>query len=127
MGYIVDCGGFSVGQELSQPHFESASAVMLVYDISNPESFYNLANWYDKVKESRVDSAFTGVVAAKTDLSDRPGAVTQEQGQQFASEKGLEYFEACAQKGMVQDPFHVLAYCYHQKYNERKADLANIL
>lgn len=125
--YIVDCGGFAVGQELSQPHFEDASAVMLVYDISSPTSFQNLEAWYDKVKESRVDSAFTGVVvAAKTDLADRPGAVTQEQGQQFASAKGLEYFEACGQKGMVQDPFHFLAYCYHQKYNERKADLANV-
>merc|ERR1712151_1391832 len=90
--YIVDCGGFPVGRELSQPHFEDASAVMLVYDISNPTSFQNLDAWYDKVKESRADSAITGVVlAAKTDLADRPGAVTQEQGQQFAATKGLEY------------------------------------
>eukprot|EP00927_Polykrikos_kofoidii_P058607 TRINITY_DN53233_c0_g1_i1.p1 TRINITY_DN53233_c0_g1~~TRINITY_DN53233_c0_g1_i1.p1 ORF type:complete len:207 (+),score=52.64 TRINITY_DN53233_c0_g1_i1:145-765(+) len=122
--YIIDCGGFPVSQELLRPHWETASVVMLVYDVSNAESFQNLATWYDKVKESRVESAFTGVViAAKTDLSERPGAVSAEQGQQFSSEKGLEFFETCAAKGHVDAPFNFLAEAFYQKYQDRKADL----
>mmetsp|Transcript_22041 Transcript_22041/g.61726 ORF Transcript_22041/g.61726 Transcript_22041/m.61726 type:complete len:214 (+) Transcript_22041:83-724(+) len=125
--YIVDCGGFPVCQDILRPHWENASAVMFVYDVANPESFQNLASWYDQVRESRVESAFTGVVvAAKTDLLDRPGSVTAEHGQQFASEKGLEFFEACATKGTVDAPFHFLAEVFHQKYGDRKTELEHL-
>merc|ERR1719401_303327 len=85
--YIVDCGGFSICQDLHKPHWETANATMFVYDSSNPESFQNLDMWYDNLKQTRADSAITGVViAAKTDLADRQsaGSVTAEQGQQFA-------------------------------------------
>eukprot|EP00928_Gymnodinium_smaydae_P061145 TRINITY_DN452_c0_g1_i1.p1 TRINITY_DN452_c0_g1~~TRINITY_DN452_c0_g1_i1.p1 ORF type:complete len:201 (+),score=52.36 TRINITY_DN452_c0_g1_i1:89-691(+) len=123
--YIIDCGGFPVCQDLLKHHWESASAVMLVYDCSNADSFENLTYWYESVKSLRGgDAALTGVVvAAKTDLADRPGAVTYERGQQFSTEKGLEFFEACASRGRVEEPFHFLAEVFHQKYCERKADL----
>lgn len=125
--YIVDCGGFPVCQDLLRPHWESASYVMLVYDVSNPDSFSNLSSWYEQVKESRVDSALLGaVIAAKMDLADRPGAVTAEQGKHFSLEKGLQFFESCATKGDVDVPFHFLATAYFHKYCERKADLENM-
>lgn len=125
--YIVDCGGFSVCQDLLKPHWENANAVMLVYDVSNPDSFGNLASWYEQIKATRAESAITGVViASKTDLCDRPGAVTAEQGQNFSHEKGLEFFEACATKGIVDAPFHFLAEVFFQKYGDRKAELENL-
>lgn len=125
--YMVDCGGFSVSQDLLKPHWESANAVMLVYDMSSPESFENLRTWYEELKQCRADSAITGVViATKTDLYERPGAVAPEQGQQFAQERGLEFFEACATKGNVDAPFHFLAEVFHTKYKERKEQLENL-
>jgi len=125
--YIVDCGGVSVCQDLVKPHWENANAVMMVYDVSAPESFASLGTWYDQLKESRGDSAITGVViASKTDLAERPGSITTEQGQQFSSEKGLEFFEACALKGVVDAPFHFLAEVFHQKYGDRKVELENL-
>mmetsp|Transcript_14677 Transcript_14677/g.32226 ORF Transcript_14677/g.32226 Transcript_14677/m.32226 type:complete len:190 (+) Transcript_14677:118-687(+) len=125
--YIVDCGGFQCVKELLKPHWENASAVMLVYDVSNPESFQNLGSWYEQFKASFQRSAVTGVViASKGDLSDRPGAVTAEQGKDFSAEKGLEFFEACAMKGSVEDPFLFLAEVFHQKYRDRKAELQHV-
>merc|ERR1719247_1498298 len=95
--YIVDCGGFSVCQDLLKPHWENANAVMLVYDVSNPDSFGNLASWYEQIKATRAESAITGVViASKTDLSVQQGSVSEKQGKFFSQEKGLEFFEACA-------------------------------
>jgi len=125
--YIVDCGGFSICQDLHKPHWESANATMFVYDASNPESFQNLSQWYDKLKATRADSAITGVViAAKTDLADRAGSVTAEQGQQFAQMSGLQFFETCALKGQVDEPFQFLAMVFYDKYNNRKAELENL-
>merc|ERR1719450_1347265 len=126
--YIVDCGGFSVCQDLLKPHWENANAVMLVYDVSNPESFGNLASWYEQIKQSRMESAITGVViASKTDLADRPGSIPEEQGKQFSQQHGLEFFEACAVKGIVDAPFHFLAEVFCNKYCDRKAELENLL
>uniref|UniRef100_A0A7S2AX03 Uncharacterized protein n=1 Tax=Alexandrium andersonii TaxID=327968 RepID=A0A7S2AX03_9DINO len=125
--YIVDCGGSAICQDLLKPHWENANAVMFVYDVSNPESFKNLGKWYDQLKQSRMETAITGVViASKTDLADRAVAVTTQQGQQFSSERGLEFFEACATKGVVDAPFHFLAEVFHQKYGDRKADIENL-
>lgn len=125
--HIVDCGGFSVCQDLLKPHWENANAVMLVYDVSNPESFGNLASWHEQIKQTRVESAITGVViASKTDLSDRPGSITEEQGKNFSQEKGLEFFEACATKGIVDAPFHFLAEVFYQKYTDRNTELENL-
>merc|ERR1719502_1617095 len=100
--YIVDCGGFSICQDLLKPHWENANAIMLVYDVSSPDSFKNLASWYEKIQQSRMESAITGVVIAnKTDLMERPGAVQIELGQEFSKAHGLELFEVCAMKGNV--------------------------
>merc|ERR1719284_753321 len=62
--YIVDCGGFSVSQDLLKPHWENCNAVMLVYDVSDPKSFGNLTSWYEQLKQTRADAAITGVVIA---------------------------------------------------------------
>merc|ERR1719399_243787 len=118
--YIVDCGGFSICQELLKPHWENANAIMLVYDVSSPETFQNLADWYEKIQQSRMESAITGVVIAnKIDLMDRPGTVPRELGQEFSKTHGLEFFEACAAEGVVDAPFNFLAEFFHTKYEER--------
>ncbi|OLP80632.1 Intraflagellar transport protein 27-like [Symbiodinium microadriaticum] len=125
--YIVDCGGFAVCQDVLRPHWENANAVMLVYDVSNPESFGHLEDWYAQLKHARADTAISGVViATKMDLLDRPGCVSSEQGHQFSGERGLEFFETCSGKGIVDAPFHFLAERFHHKYGERKAELENI-
>lgn len=125
--YVVDCGGFPICQDAMKPHWESANAVMLVYDVSNSESFQNLSMWYDLVKTARGESAMTGVViASKTDLAEQPNAILPDQGQRFSTEKGLEFFEVCAHRGVVDAPFHFLAEVFHQKYCDRKMELENL-
>merc|ERR550537_1221039 len=125
--YIVDCGGFSICQDLLKPHWENANAIMLVYDASNADTFKSLASWYEKIQESRKDTAITGVVIAnKTDLMERPGSVPPEMGQEFSKGHGLEFFEACATKGDVDAPFHFLAEVFYQKYDDRCKELAEL-
>ncbi|CAJ1383188.1 unnamed protein product [Effrenium voratum] len=125
--YIIDCGGFSVCQDVLRPQWETANAMMLVYDVANPESLSHLEEWYAQLKHARGESAISGVViATKTDLMDRPGCISVEQGHQFSSERGLEFFETCSAKGIVDAPFHFLAERFYQKYGERKVELENL-
>lgn len=125
--YLVDCGGFSIGQDLLKPHLENANAVMLVYDVSNPESFDAMGTWYADLKQARGASPIMGViVAGKMDLADRPGAVTEEVGKKFAQDNDLQYFDVCAMKGNVDEPFHFLAEAFHGKYIRQKEELENL-
>lgn len=125
--YIVDCGGFSLCEDISKPHWESANAAMFVYDVSNSESFESLSSWYQELKQTRGEGAITGVViAGKMDLADRPGAVTEDAGKKFCQEKGLQFFDVCAIKGNVDTPFLFLAQVFHNKYLERKTELENL-
>lgn len=130
--YLADCGGFSgVSQDLPKVHWESANAVMLIYDVSNPDSFHNLSSWYDAVHEARSsEAAITGVVVAnKLDLSDRGETVPAGMGQEFAHRLGFEFFEVCAMQAQdarwqVDSPFNFLAELFSQKYEERVAELS---
>eukprot|EP00812_Abedinium_dasypus_P003029 NODE_1371_length_1163_cov_329.129964.p1 GENE.NODE_1371_length_1163_cov_329.129964~~NODE_1371_length_1163_cov_329.129964.p1 ORF type:complete len:214 (-),score=61.29 NODE_1371_length_1163_cov_329.129964:491-1132(-) len=125
--YVVDCGGFPICQDMMKPHWESANAVMLVYDVSNTESFLSLGGWYEQIKKVRADTAITGVViASKMDLAERPGTVTEEQGKRLSTERGLEFFEVCAHRGSVDAPFHFLAEVFYQKYSDRKGELEKL-
>uniref|UniRef100_A0A7S0ZUE0 Intraflagellar transport protein 27 n=1 Tax=Noctiluca scintillans TaxID=2966 RepID=A0A7S0ZUE0_NOCSC len=125
--YMVDCGGFSVSQDLLRPHWENANAFMLVYDVTNPDSLDNLASWYEQIQMSRPESAITGVVvASKMDLVDFPGCVSADEGKKFAAEKGLEFFDVCASRGNVEQPFALLALHYYNKYRERLAELETL-
>merc|ERR1719161_413972 len=125
--YIVDCGGFSICQDLLKPHWENANAIMLVYDVSSPDTFKNLATWYEKIQQSLMESAITGVVIAnKTDLMERSNSVPPEMGQEFSKGHGLEFFEACATKGVVDAPFHFLAEVFYPKYDDRCKELAEL-
>lgn len=124
--FVADCGGFSgLSQDLLKPHWETANAVMLIYDVSDPDTFNNLTTWYDSVMGSRQDTAMTGlVIANKLDLSDRPNAVPSDMGMELAKRLGFEFFEVCAMQGNVDEPFNFLAQVYNQKYQEFEDSLA---
>jgi len=124
--YIVDCAGFSgLSQDLLKPHWESANAAMLVYDVSDPNTFHNLTNWFDEVVRSgRQEQGLTGlVVANKTDLADRPNSVPAEMGMELSKRLGFEFFEVCASQGNVDEPFNFLGQVFNSKYEERLSEL----
>merc|ERR1719261_2223672 len=100
---------------------------MLVYDVSDPDTFNNLTNWYEAVLAGRHEGGLTGlVVANKTDLADRPNAVPPEMGMELSKRLGFEFFEVCAMQGTVNEPFNFLGQVFHTKYEERLAELGSM-
>lgn len=65
---IWDIGGQSVGSKMIQNYIFGAQAVLLVYDITNFESFQNLADWLSIVKKTFANSEepFIALVANKS-------------------------------------------------------------
>lgn len=131
--YLFDTAGQSIfsEQDLANKHWETANQVVVVYDVSKPESFQSCSKWLAKIRQVRQGRPIPGVlVANKIDLEARRlgGGVTREDGQQFAAANGLCYFECSAlNSGLGTDasglsnvdmPFYFLADEFRKRYEE---------
>ena len=68
---------------------------MLVYDITNLESFQNLNSWLIEIEKNASKSVYKILVGNKCDMeNDRK--VTTEQGKEFAAQYGMQFFETSA-------------------------------
>ena len=125
--HIYDCSGQVVFKELVSEYWKNANMVMLVYDVSNQDSFANLGPWLDLLRKKCPEKVLPGVlIANKTDLEDRIRVHTAE-GSDFARLHNLEFVQVSAQKNTnVETPFQDLAKSFAKLYEE-KIDLLNSL
>jgi GTPase SAR1 family protein len=98
--YLFDCAGQSIFniRELSAKYWENTAFVMVVYDVSNRESFQSVTKWLQAVRSVRPNTGYgpmPGVlVANKVDL--RSGGINSRavvdtnEGVQLAQQSGLE-------------------------------------
>ena len=75
------------------PNYKQAKGVIIVYDISNRDSFNNLDSWFDKIDEyCNEDGKICKIlVGNKNDTKER--RVKEEEGKNLANEKKMAFFE----------------------------------
>ena len=73
----------------------NAKIALLVYDITNKESFNNLNEFYKQVCEINGKDIIIGVVGNKNDLYEER-TVEEEEGQKYAEEIKASFFETSA-------------------------------
>ena len=78
---------------------------MLVYDITDLESFQNLNTWLIEIEKNASKNVYKILVGNKCDMeNDRK--VTVEQGKDFADQYGMKFFETSAKNSTnVSDAF----------------------
>lgn len=98
--YLLDSGGQSVfnQREHGTKYWQGASVMALVYDVSSHQSFQSCAKWIAAVRSTHEGRPIPGVlIANKIDLREQGRMeVSQQEGEQFAQENGLTYFECSA-------------------------------
>ena len=68
---------------------------MLVYDITDLESFQNLNSWLIEIEKNASKNVYKILIGNKCDMeNDRK--VTVEQGKDFADQYGMKFFETSA-------------------------------
>ena len=70
---------------------------MLVYDITNLESFQNLDSWLTQIEKYAQAGALKILIGSKNDL-EKDRKVTFEQGKEFADKNGMKFFETSAKE-----------------------------
>lgn len=92
---IWDTAGQERFRSITSAYYRGASGIVLVYDITNEESFQNLSVWLEEIKKYADKNVDIIVLGNKCDLSDSR-QVSTERGRQFATEHGLKFLEVSA-------------------------------
>ncbi|KAG9389623.1 Ras-related protein Rab-28 [Carpediemonas membranifera] len=97
---VWDIGGQSIGGNMIGNYVYGAHAVIMMYDITNYQSFQNLDDWYRLVRKtySTEKMPLIVLVGNKTDLSYQR-AVRLQKHQDFASLNDFMSFFVCAKSG----------------------------
>ncbi|MHA1948616.1 MAG: Rab family GTPase [Candidatus Thorarchaeota archaeon] len=94
---VWDMGGQSTYRELRRQFMKGASAAIIVYDVTRPETFMAMNNWFESFKEVCPDSPAL-ICANKVDLADKR-MVPEEPGRMLRDWFQSEYFETSAKTG----------------------------
>ena len=91
------------GQEkyrtLAQAYYKSAMGIILVYDVSKEETLERCRDWLRQIEVHAEKDVKIILVGNKADLSDDERCITFEQGQAFAREFAVPFFETSAMSG----------------------------
>ena len=81
---------------------------MLVYDITDLESFQNLNSWLIEIEKNANKNVYKLLIGNKCDLEDKR-KVTYQEGKEFASSNGMQFIETSAKTDTkVKDAFEML-------------------
>ena len=97
---LWDTAGQEKFKSLTKSFFRGAEGVILVYDITNLESFTDLKLWINSIKENlgeEKESIPSIIVGNKIDLGERE--ISLEEANKFCKDNNYEYFETSAKTG----------------------------
>ncbi|XP_073504689.1 ras-related protein Rab-28 isoform X2 [Phyllobates terribilis] len=98
---VWDIGGQTIGGKMLDKYISGTQGVLLVYDITNYQSFENLEDWFSMVKKVNEESEtqpFVALVGNKIDL-EHMRTVKADKHQRFCQENGLGSFFVSAKTG----------------------------
>ncbi|XP_054778646.1 ras-related protein RHN1-like isoform X2 [Prosopis cineraria] len=92
---IWDTAGQERYHSLAPMYYRGAAAAIVVYDITNKDSFVRAKKWVQEVQKQGKPGMVMFLVANKVDLADKR-AVGNEEAEQYARENGLSFTETSA-------------------------------
>ncbi|XP_030750658.1 ras-related protein Rab-37-like isoform X1 [Sitophilus oryzae] len=106
---IWDTAGQERFRSVTHAYYRDAHALLLLYDVTNKNSFDNIRAWLGEIREYAQDDVVIMLLGNKADCgSDR--AVRREEGERLAREYNVTFMETSAKSGQnVELAFHAIA------------------
>ena len=79
-----DTAGQERFRSLTSAYYKDANGIILVYDVSDRESFNSLQHWHQEVKKNSDGPLSIAIVGNKEDLDQEEWMVSQEEGKTYA-------------------------------------------
>jgi len=95
---LWDTAGQERFRSLIPSYIRDSSVAVVVYDITNRQSFLNTTKWVDDVRAERGNDVIIVLVGNKTDLSDKR-QVTPEEAEKKSKELNVMFIETSAKAG----------------------------
>ena len=96
---IWDTAGSERFRSMVSIYYHGITSCMIVYDITNRESFEDVEGWFTEVKlETKDDHVLICIVGTKSDLGSLR-VVRKEEGEQLAMKLGCMFFEVTSIEG----------------------------
>ena len=111
----------TAGQErykvLAKNYFNKSDGFIIVYDITDTKTFYNVTDWIKQINESAPGNVKSVLLGNKSDLKDMR-QVNKEEGKELAKKFNLQFYETSAASGYnIENVFVDLVKIFLKDYN----------
>ena len=103
---LYDTAGQEKFKSLIPMYIRDANIILVVYDITNKDSFTHTEHWVNETKDLKREDAIFVLVGNKIDLENNR-VVSKKEAEDFATEKGFLFYEVSAKTGeQIEDLFN---------------------
>jgi small GTP-binding protein len=95
---IWDTAGQERFRNIAKNYYQSSDGFIVVYDITNNESFQTLDYWVEEIKSNSQELSRMILVGNKCDIEEGR-QVKKEEGKEYAKKKELKFYEVSAKDG----------------------------
>ena len=95
---IWDTAGQENFRSITRAYYKNSVCALVVYDITNKDSFKNILNWIQDCKNQSPKTIFMVLVGNKSDLNDKR-EVSYDDGKDLAEKNNMLFFETSAKNG----------------------------
>jgi Ras-related protein Rab-3C len=96
---IWDTAGQERYRTITTAYYRGAMGFILMYDVTNEDSFNSVQDWVTQIKTYSWDNAQVILVGNKSDI-ERDRIISYDRGKQLADQLGLEFFETSAKENI---------------------------
>jgi len=96
---IWDTAGQENFRSITRAYYKNSVCAMVVYDITNRDSFEHVRNWIEDVRNQSPKTVLIILIGNKIDLEDQR-VVSYDEGNEFAMKNGLIFGETSAKSGV---------------------------
>lgn len=114
---IWDTAGQERFRTITSSIYRGASGILVVFDVTNRESFHNVTKWLQDAQRYTMDNTPVILVGNKNDAASR--FVSREEAEMLAHNLGLSYVEcSCRDSTGVEDAFQALTTACYRKFTD---------
>ena len=129
---IWDTAGQERYRNIAKNYFQSSDGFIIVYDISDIESFEKLDYWIEQIKTNSQENIKMILFGNKCDLID-DRQIKKEEGEEYAKTKKTKFFEVSAKDGTnVNEAFEYFvndilnSFSQTENYKKRKSKMLSV-
>ena len=118
---ILDTPGNPTFRNITKNSIRNSDIIIIVFDITNKNSFENLEKWYNFVKETLdIDKIVVGIAANKNDLEEK-SEVTPDEYNSFSQNYNVDVFSVRATDySIIEEMFLKLTEKYYNSFLKGK-------